>query len=563
MTDPRQELEELRRLDELERKAASLDLGEIREAKERTNANIYAGEDVGEMGSMMRGLGGAKHSLDSINLGLKKLLPQSVQEAGDAVDRYFGLSGLNGQLVDQGKAFVQQGGPAATIGQIGGEIAMTAVPAVKGAQLLQAGSRMLPRSMQFLAGSLPTNMIASGVTSSATAPENRGSAAMGGALGAGAGEVAGRVLTKTLGGLASNTVTPEAKRLMDQGINVPMWKATDNKIIRDLAERAKVLPVAGSVLRGQERTAFEDFNKIMSAKATPPMPILDDAGSVLRWETKPVKEMGSDALNTLRSRFDDAYGALYKGRGIPLDRQYGNEMVEIVESSKAYFPRLGDEIEAAARQAHDILAKASKEGHSTSSPEAVKQAIDTLETRISSAFRRGDMEAADALKSLKGSIEELRTRGLPPEVASQAGPINKAYASFKQLERATGSLGAQKSGMASPTQILNAIKATDRSPGKSRFARGNAFNQKDTLLADTVLGSRLPETGPGTAEKLAPLLMFGAPMLLGDMGATTLLGTKTGQRALMGQLPGQAGLRKYGNEYLVPALRALGMTENN
>ena len=173
------------------------------------------------------------------------------------------------------------------------------------------------------------------------------------------------------------------------------------------------------------------------------------------------------------------------------------------------------------------------------------------------------MEAADALKSLKGSIEELRTRGLPPEVASQAGPINKAYASFKQLERATGSLGAQKSGMASPTQILNAIKATDRSPGKSRFARGNAFNQKDTLLADTVLGSRLPETGPGTAEKLAPLLMFGAPMLLGDMGATTLLGTKTGQRALMGQLPGQAGLRKYGNEYLVPALRALGMTENN
>ena len=186
--------------------------------------------------------------------------------------------------------------------------------------------------MQFLAGSLPTNMIASGATSSATAPENRGSAAMGGALGAGAGEVAGRVLTKTLGGLASNTVTPEAKRLMDQGINVPMWKATDNKIIRDLAERAKVLPVAGSVLRGQERTAFEDFNKIMSAKATPPMPILDDAGSVLRWETKPVKEMGSDALNTLRSRFDDAYGALYKGRGIPLDRQYGNEMVEIVES---------------------------------------------------------------------------------------------------------------------------------------------------------------------------------------------------------------------------------------
>jgi hypothetical protein len=48
-----------------------------------------------------------------------------------------------------------------------------------------------------------------------------------------------------------------------------------------------------------------------------------------------------------------------------------------------------------------------------------------------------------------------------------------------------------------------------------------------------------------------------------DMGATALLGTQTGQRFLQGALPGQAAVRRYGSEYLVPALRAYGMTQGN
>jgi hypothetical protein len=111
--------------------------------------------------------------------------------------------------------------------------------------------------------------------------------------------------------------------------------------------------------------------------------------------------------------------------------------------------------------------------------------------------------------------------------------------------------------------MLNAIKANDRTPNKSGFSGGNALNQQDVLRAERVLGNRLPEVGPGTAEKLAPLLGFGLPMLAGDMGATALLGSKTGQRFLMGGLPGQAGIRQLGSEYLVPALRNIGTSIGN
>lgn len=568
--DARQELAELRRLEELEAKLASQDLGEVRKQKQVAQANAYAGEDVGQMGTFMRGLGGAKVALDKAAMGLKGIFTDLTDE--------------DKALLEGGKAFVDQGGAAATVGNIGGEIAMTAAPALRLQRAVQ-GARMLPQALR---GAIPSAAVSGGVTSAAMTPEDRGSAAVGGALGAAGGEAAGRVLTRTLGGLVRPNVSADARVLMDQGVPVPMWRAMDDtsrsgRVLRDLSERGRVLPVAGDIIRGQERRAFEGFNRTMAARATPPAPVLDDAGRVLRWENRPVQDFGPDAMQTLRGRFDQAYDALYAGRGIPVDQAYGQEMNQILQQTRAYFPRVADEVAAAARQADDILRAGTETtrrtspllneagrnfqidelGHAATRPESLKQAIDSLETRITSAWRRGDGEAAEALQALKGSIEDLRTRGLPPEVADQAAAINRAYASFKQLERATGSLGAQTQGVTTPRQMLGAIKANDRSPGKSRFARGQAMNQEDVLRAERVLGSRLPETGPGTAEKLLPAVGFGLPMMGLDAGASLLLGTQTGQRALMGGYPIQAAVRRYGNQYLVPALRQGGMMLGN
>lgn len=574
----RAELEELRRLEELEAKARSQDLGEIRKDKQAALANLYAGQDVSQMGSFMRGLGGAKSALDVAAMGLKGMFTD--------------LSPEDRALLEQGKAFREQAGLAGSVGGIGGELALTAAPAVRGAQALQAAGRALPRALGVFRGSLPSNIASGAAVSAAMTPEDRGQAALGGGLGAGAGEVAGRVLTKTLGGAMSGSVTPEARTLIQQGVNVPMWKATENKIVRDIAERARVLPVAGSVVREQERAAIEGFNKLISQRATPPSPVLDDAGNVLRWETKPVREVGSDAVNTLKQRFNESYDALYKGRGIPVDDAYTQEVASILSNTQSYFPRIAGDVAAAVKQADDILRSGTgtkvtrtgggvvgagpvssrmkapvitteELGNAATKPESVKQAIDSLETRITSAYKRGDAESAEALKEVRSAIENLRMRGLPPEVASEGAAINRAYATFKQLERATGSIGAQTQGVTTPRQMLSAIKAADRSPGKSKFARGTALNQEDVLRAEQVLGSRLPEVGPGTAEKLAPLMFFGAPMMLGDLGATSLLGTQTGQRFLQGGLPGQSFMRRYGTEYLVPALRGYGMAVGN
>ena len=552
--------------------------------RRRTQANTYAGRDVREMGAFTRGLGGAKAALDRAAMGLKGMFTDLTPE--------------DKALLEQGKAFVDQGGTAATVGNIGGDVALMAAPAVRGQQAIMAGAKALPKAMQFVGGRLPSAALSSGAVSAAMAPEDRAGAFYGGAAGGAVGEVAGRVLTRALGGVVSDRVTPAARELMDQGANVPMWKAVDDtqrsgRVLRNVAERAKVLPFAGDLIRGQERSGIESWNRILMREATPPMPVLDDAGNVLRFEyDKPVTEVGSEGLRQLSNRFNDAYGALYGTRGVPVDETFTSQLRGIVSDSKRYLPGSADDVAGAVRRVEDTLLgltspTVTKQGGepvgkglvssrvrtpvtTTIEPGReviphgnVKKALDSINDAITNAYKKGDGEKGDALIAVRSAIESLRSRGLPPEVAAQADEINRAYANFKTLSRASSALGAQKQGgVVTPTQQLNAIRARDKSPDKAAFSRGTARGQQQALTAQQVYGNQLPDIGPGTAEKLVPLIGFGAPMLGADLGATALLGTQTGQNLLMGKYGWQSGVRDI-RPFLIQSLRNYGAAVGN
>lgn len=590
MSDPRQELEELRRLEDLERKLASQDLGEVRKQKERSQANVYAGQDVGQMGAFMRGVGGAKQAFDSAAMGLKGLFTDLTPE--------------DKALLEQGKAFVKQGDTAATVGNIAGEIGMLAAPSTRAIQGVQAAS-MAAKAVPYLGKALAATRTGtgaaaagSGLASAALAPEDRTGAFYGGAAGGAVGDVAGRFLTKALGGVVSDKVSPAARELMDQGANVPMWKATDDatrtgRVLRNVAERAKALPVAGDIIKGQERAGVESWNKVLLREATPPQPVLDDAGSVLRWERPPVKDVGSKGLQELSERFDQAYGALYGSRGMPVDDQFNKQVVELLRNTKAYLPGASDDVAGAVRKATDTLAGLTsptttrsggenvgkglvssriktpittsvEPGREVTTHGNVKKALDGVNDSITSAWKAGDAEKAEALTALRSTIESLRSRGLPPEVASEAAEINKAYAKFKTVSRASSMLGAQKEGgVVTPAQQLNAIRARDKTLDKSAFSRGEAPGQQQALTAQQVYGNTLPDVGPGTAEKMMLVGGFGLPMVGMDAGASLLLGTQAGQNMLMGKYPVQGAVRKYGQEYLIPALRNYGAALGN
>ena len=133
-------------------------------------------------------LQGLQGRADEMTLGLRGLLPESVQRAAEArVARNGGLTKETATKIPDTWA--------GTAGGVGLDVLATALPGgamVKGAQAVTKGMSMLPRVLS----SLGINMGGNAAMSAALTPENRGTAAAFGAAGAALGDAVGGVVRK-------------------------------------------------------------------------------------------------------------------------------------------------------------------------------------------------------------------------------------------------------------------------------------------------------------------------------------------------------------------------------
>lgn len=577
--DEREELAALRRLAELEAKAGDY----AKTVKSKEDAQAYAGsaadgDGVMGMGNIMRGLGGAKHAWDRAALGLKGMIP--------GVD----LSPEDIALLEQGKAFVDEGGASAKVGEFSGDVATTYAPAMFGGGLTTAAGRVLPQAMNAVRGAIPwLGAAATGAgIGAATNPLDRKGGAAGGAIGGALGEGGGRILSRALGGAVAPSVSADARAMMDDGVRVPMWKALEEGgAVRNLAERVRSLPIVGPLMKAQEASAMRDYNRNLIRDATPPVPHFDEARGILRWSaptTTPVAEIGQEGMRALHGRFNQAYDAIYQGRKIPVDDAFEGELRSIGEAATNYTPGAAPDVGGLIRLVGDTLRKGTETttrtspilnaagapitsqqlGHAAVNPQQVKNALDIANDAVTNAWRAGDADKARAFEGVRDAVQALRERGLPPEVQQMLGPVNAAYAKYKLLQRAGSSVGAmRREGIVTPAQMTTAIKASDKTAGKSATAMGTAGGQQAAQRANRVLGSELPEVGPGTAEKMALLtgaagLGWAAP---GALGAAAFL-TPQGQRLMMGGYGWQGGVRNAADR-IADVLRTAGIASQD
>jgi len=199
------------------------------EALSRALASSYAGQrDVGQMGTVERLAGGAKHAWDRAALGLKGLVTDLTPE--------------DKALIAQGKAFVSQGGAAANVGNIAGDVAIGAVPAMRAQQLVARGASVLPRALAMITSNpVSSAAIGGGATAAALTPENRGEAAALGAAGGALGEVGGRVASGLYSGgkaLVEPFYQSGRERILKRSLE---RFATDPNAVRAAAANPQVL----------------------------------------------------------------------------------------------------------------------------------------------------------------------------------------------------------------------------------------------------------------------------------------------------------------------------------
>jgi len=152
-------------------------------------------------------------------------------------------------------------------------------------------------------------------------------------------------------------------------------------------------------------------------------------------------------------------------------------------------------------------------------------------------------------------LRQLVTR-TNPKFSKELKAIDTGYANFKRVEKAAGLVGAVE-GVFSPAQLQSAVRASDKSKDKGRFATGSALMQDLSETGKTVLGNKLPDSGTPYRGMLPLFLGGGAgaagyptiaaglltgPILYSEPGqrlaATLLTQRPAGSNALANQLRG-------------------------
>lgn len=393
-------------------------------------------------------------------------------------------------------------------------------------------------------------------------------------------------------GPARNATSADAQALQRQGINVPLWKATENRTVRGLAERARALPIAGDVMKGQEREALVDYNRAFTQSAVPMVPVMDEVGNILRWERPEITGVGQEGMRQLHEAWQKHYAPL-RTATIPLDEQLGREMHGIGEYAQNYRSGSASRINDALREVNDIFNRAVNErpgatspildatgrpiqhpdipGHAGVTGDDWAQAIEAVQQHIDDAWGSGTSgESARLLTQLRESLLDARRRNAPPEIAEIGSPeAADAYKNYDLLRRASSSLGAvRRDGLVTPEQATAAVKAKDTSYAKGATTRGEAWGQQTHQQAHRVLGSEIPDVGPGTAEKSFFPHVLGAMSgggWLGGLPAAAAIGggaalaSRPGQRFLQGGYPWQDAVRPYVDP-MADYMRMLGVS---
>jgi hypothetical protein len=377
-------------------------------------------------------------------------------------------------LVDVGKAMIQgsaQNYPIQTgLGQIGAYVAPT-----------MAGQKGLTAAHQAL-GLAPgaglkaaEGAILGGGINLLTTPTEEGratSGALGTVIGA-ASPIAGSVIGKTL----SPVLRPEVEKLTKEGVSLTPGQILGG-FLRKQEEKATSLPVIGEVIQKAREKGIEQFNKAAYKRALDPI-----EGTV----PEVVGRQGIDAVKTQISKaYDDLLPKLTfvpdnglaqnletldkTVRGLPKkDAEYVKDTVTSIIKDR--MPENGLIDGATFKIIESDVSKLAKKYAGSSGTEGLM----------------GDAYA----QSLKAIRENLARSN--PEYANELKRVNTAFANYSIIREAGSK--ANTAEKFTPAQLAAAVRKSDESAGKGKYATGKALMQDLTDAGQLILPSTIPDSG--------------------------------------------------------------------
>jgi len=506
---------------------------------------------------------GIRDPIDAGAQVLANIAPSSVENAVNAANNYIaektGLlgklpeRGINQQIAEREKLYQQRRGDnGLDVTRLAGNILSPMNIAI--ASKIPVGATFLQKMAAAGAGGAGLNVTGVPVTdeSSNFAEEKAKQAAIGAGFGL-LGQAATSGVSRAISPKAS--VNPQLQALKEAGVNPTIGQTLGGGFNR-AEEALSSVPVLGSFVSGARNRASEQFQAGSLNKALNPI-----------GEKLPKGVSGRDALvyteNAIKNKYDDVLNKI--GAVVP-DKQYANKISSLENMvNKVNMPR---DKKLEFFSVLDTI-KQSRDANGVMTSQAYKELESEL-GRVSSGLYSSqnifDRKMAPAVKQVQQELRDMLQRQ-SGDYAKELQSANKAWANFKAPQRAMASLGAEE-GMFTPSQLLNAVKANDKSLNKGNFAAGRALGQNYAEAGKSILGNKVRDSG--TPERL--LLTGGAlgagsinPMLAGGVLGGSALYTSPMQRALTAAassrpdfaVPAAEFLRQ-NSKYLLPGFSAAG-----
>lgn len=319
---------------------------------------------------------------------------------------------------------------------------------------------------------------------------------MGTAFGAGGGAA-----VKTLGAILGPSLRPEAKALVESGVQL-----TPGQMAGGLARRAeeafKSLPILGSFIRGAEGRGIEGFNKA----------VLNQALEPIGQKLSPGTRAGQMAIKETKQKLGAAYDAVLPQIKLGLDHDLAQDFSNIRHQATE-LPRPQEE------QFEKIIQNRVVPFFQPQ-PGAVKPTLKTVTgalQEIADSYRGSGDPAQRLLAQRLDDTKKAMNAGMVrqnPQLADQLKKIDAGWAMFARAEGAATRRATSES-VFTPNDLLQVIKSQDKSVRRGRFSQGDALLQLYATYGQKVLPGKMPDSG--TPERL----MYDAAFLSSAAGAGT------------------------------------------
>lgn len=360
----------------------------------------------------------------------------------------------------------------------------------------------------------------------------------------------------TIGAAIAPKIQPGARKLQQEGVSLTPGAAFGGQI-QAIEQAAESLPIAGGLVKGARRQSFEDFNRAAFNRA---LRQVDNTLEIPK--DMPTRQAADFTQSIISSKYDEIYPQVK----LELNKNL-NKQLDAVKSRYTK-GKIGEENYAQLESRINEIKNSFGEGPLIGARiKAIKQ--DLASDAMKYKQTTGDKSLlADAFDDLENSfITSIRNQN--PTFAKDLKKTDTAYANYKRAELAAAS-GRGEEGLFTPAQLETAVRQSDKSKGKSQYARGKALMQDLSGAGYDVLGTKVPDSGTAARLGVAGLLTGGAgylePSALIPTAIATGLYTKPGMKYAMPLLtaPRPQAVEQYGGQvraalpYAVPGFGTLG-----